>query len=113
MNRDEYVDERTEFQLQDEGRAQLNALQVRAEIRQAGGPDIGIPGAQDAAFERAYNDLAAGKTTREQAVQQMANLMATEKPSRPYATYRDMYRAYFNFVWDTDYDEPAMLPPRH
>jgi hypothetical protein len=88
-------------------------MQVRAEISAAGGPDIGIPAIKEAAFQQVYDDFTANKINRAQAIQQMADLQRTERPSvGGYATYQDMYTAFFNMVWDTDYDDPVMHPKR-
>ncbi len=119
MTRDEYVQERVAFQLLGEGRAQFNAVQVRQEVIAAGGPDIGIPAGQDAAFQAVHNDFVAGRISHAQAIQRMGNLMGSETPSRvplvpgrpirTFTNYRDYYADYFNFNWDANIDEP---PPR-
>ena len=113
MFREEYVQERVAFELIREGRAQFNAVQVRQELLARGGPDIGIPGTQDAAFQQAFDDFTTGKITHAQAIERMGNLQSTERPSQGgYATYRERLTDFMNFAWDVDVDEPVMLPKR-
>jgi len=88
--------------MQNEGAAQLNAAQVRAEITAAGGPDIGIPGTQTADYQKVYDDFAAGNITRPQAVDQMATLMGNEHTStQGNPSYFDYYAASYQKDWDT------------
>lgn len=113
MTRDEYVQERVAFELLREGRAQFNAVHVRQELLARGGPDIGIPGTQDAAFQQTYDDFTTGKITHAQAIERMGNIQSTEKPSQGgHATYRDRLTDQMNLAWDVDIDEPVMQPKR-
>jgi hypothetical protein len=52
MTRDEYVQLNVANNLRNEAMAQFNALQVRAELLAAGAGEIGVPGDQDAGFQR-------------------------------------------------------------
>jgi type VI secretion system secreted protein VgrG len=58
LTREEYVRQNTDRNLQDEGAATLNNIQVRDEISGNGGPDIGIAGNPDngPAYEAAYQE---------------------------------------------------------
>ncbi len=101
MTRDEYVRRNVDNFMENEGEAQFNAAQVRAEVKTAGGPDTGIPGSQTAAYQTVYDNFAAGKVTRAQAVTQMGNLMGNEKVSvKPYPAYRDYYGESYKKDWD-------------
>jgi hypothetical protein len=87
-------------QMLDEGNAQFNAAVVREEVKKAGGPTLKIPGTQQSKYLSAYNDYKSGKTTKQQAVSKMADLMANEKTSvdnKPYKQYYgDTYEAWWN-----------------
>ena len=101
MTRDEYVRLNVNNLMQNEGEAQLNAAQIRAELKAAGGPDIGIPGSQTAKYQAVYDDYAAGKVTRAEAVNRMATLMGNERVSTPpHQPYRDSYRDAYRKDWD-------------
>ena len=108
-----YVKNGVERSLRDEGRAQFNAAQARAEVQAAGGGDIGMPGTQDAAFIKAYDDYTAGKANIDQTISQMATLMGNETASPPpHLPYRDYYREQYQMIWDSDFDEPPPPPQR-
>lgn len=103
MTRDQYVRANVDNLMANEGEAQFNAAKVRAELKAGGGTDIGIPGSQTADYQRAYDDFAAGRITRAQAVDRMANLMGNEKVSTPpYQAYRDYYADSYKTDWDTN-----------
>jgi len=110
MTRDQYVRANVDNLMANEGEAQLNAAKVRAELKAGGGTDIGIPGKQTADYQRAYDDFAAGRITRSQAVDRMANLMGNETVSPPpYQAYRDYYADSYETFWDTNI-APARRP---
>jgi hypothetical protein len=101
MTRDQFVRLNVNEQMRSEGAAQLNAATVRREISQAGGPDVGIVGTQTAAYQSVYDNFRAGRITRDQAIDQMGNLMGNESTSITGQNYRQYYgRTYENF-WDT------------
>jgi len=101
MTKDQYVNANVNNQMHNEGEAQFNAAQVRAELKAAGGPDTGIPGSQTADYQKAYDDYVAGKITKDQAITQMGNLMGNEKASKPpYKAYRDYYGDTYKDFWD-------------
>jgi hypothetical protein len=103
MTRAQYVQQNVDNLMRNEGEAQFNAAQVRAELNAAGGPDIGIPGTQTADYQRVYDDFGAGKITHAQAIDQMGTLMGNEHVSTPpYQAYRDSYADSFRNDWDTN-----------
>lgn len=103
MTRDQYVRANVDNLMSNEGAAQFNAAQVRAELKASGGPDIGIPGSQTADYQRAYDDFAAGRITRSQSVDRMATLMGNETVSTPpHQAYRDYYADSYKTDWDTN-----------
>lgn len=103
MTRAEYVQKNVDNFMHNEGEAQFNATQIRAELKAGGGPDIGVPGSQTAAYQAVYDKFTAGTITRAQAVDQMATLMGNEAVSTPpYQPYRDYYRDAMANDWDTN-----------
>jgi len=103
MTRDQYVKANVDNLMHNEGEAQFNAAQVRAELNAAGKGDTGIPGSQTAAYQKAYDDFAAGKITKAQAIDQMGTLMGNEHVSvPPYKAYRDYYGDSFKTDFDTN-----------
>jgi WXG100 family type VII secretion target len=112
MTRDHFVAANTAIMLRNEGEAQFNVTQVRDELMDQGFPDIGINGAQDAEFLKTYQDYRTGKINRDDAVQHMGDLMATEHSSRPpRPTYAQYYRDYFEKDWEDYVDLPPSPPP--
>ena len=113
LYRDEFIKGSVDNQMLNEGRAQFNAAQVRAELNAAGGPDIGIPGSQTPAFQQAHDDFTTGKISHAQAVDRMGSLMRSEHVSvPPHSLYPDFYREGAEFEWDTDVDQPQPPPRR-
>jgi len=113
MFREEFLQASVDTQMRNEGMAQFNAAQVRAELNAAGGPDIGIPGGQTPDFQQAYDDFVTGKISHAQAVDRMGSLMRSEHVSvPPYTLYPDFYRNAYEFEWDTDIDQPHPPPRR-
>jgi WXG100 family type VII secretion target len=101
--RQDYINQNVPIKLHNEAQAEFNAVQARAEISAAGGPDIGRnkPASNDP-YQSLYNDYVAGRITKNQALNQMATAMAGENPSaRPGGTYRQMYETQFGSRWDT------------
>ena len=101
MTRKEYVQLNVQEQLHDEGSAQLNSARVRDEIRKSGGPDIGIPGSQTAAYQKVYSDYKSGKISRQQAIDRNANLMGKETTSGTNQNYRKYYGESYEKYWDS------------
>jgi hypothetical protein len=103
MTRAQYVQQNVDNLMLNEGEAQFNAAQVRAELNAAGGPDIGIPGSQTADYQKVYDNFTAGKITHAQAIDQMGTLMGNENVSTPpYQPYRAAYADSFRNDWDTN-----------
>jgi hypothetical protein len=101
MTKDQFVQKNVDAFMQDEAAGQFNAAMIRRDLKIAGGPDIGIPGSQTAAYQQAFDDYVAGKITRPQVMDKMATLMGNETISiPPYSPYRDYYRGHFETEWD-------------
>lgn len=111
MTRDQYVDLNVTNNLRNEAMAQFNALQVRAEIQATGAVDIGVPGDKDAAFARIYGDFAAGRITRDQAIDRMGPVMGDllRDSGPPPQTYRAFTIDFYRQDWDT-YIAPTRRP---
>jgi hypothetical protein len=100
--RQDYINQNTPLKLHNEGLAEFNAVQARAEISAAGGPDIGRnkPAGNDP-YQSLYNDYTAGRMTRDQAIAGMAQAVANETPTaRPSGNYQQMYEAELGARWD-------------
>jgi len=100
MTRDQYVAANVNRELVDEGNAQLNAAMIRGEIQGNKGPDIGMPGTQTAAYQGVYDKFKNGSLTRDQAVDQMGNLMGNERTSTTGENYRQYYGKPYEKHWD-------------
>ncbi|MEP7358937.1 MAG: WXG100 family type VII secretion target [Anaerolineales bacterium] len=109
MTQDEYVNANLPRMMAGEGQAQFNAAQVRREVLASGGPDIGIPGTQDAAFQQAFDDFTAGNLTHDQALARMTNLMNNETSSGDTTVkYPDFYRELLRRHWEIELDDPPV-----
>jgi WXG100 family type VII secretion target len=101
MTKAQYVKANVDNLMHNEGEAQFNAARVRAELKSAGGPDIGIPGGQTAKYQTVYDNFTANKITRDQAVNQMGTLMGNERVSTPpHKPYRQDYGDAYSNYWD-------------
>ena len=111
MTRDQYVAANVANNLRNEALAQFNALQVRAELVAANAGDIGVPGDRDAAFQSVYGDFAAGRITRDQAIDRMGPIMGQllRDAGPPPQTYRDFAVDFYRKDWDT-YVAPTRKP---
>ena len=80
--RQQYIDQGVAAKLHGEALAEFNAVQARADILAAGGPDIGRnkPAGSDP-YQSLYNDYVASRITKDQGLNQMATAMATEIPA--------------------------------
>ena len=103
MTRDQYVELNVANNLRNEALAQFNAVQVRAELLAGGAGDIGIPGTQDAGFQRVHAEYASGRITKGQAIERMGPVMGNvvRDAGPPRQTYRDYAIDYFRKDWDT------------
>jgi uncharacterized Zn-binding protein involved in type VI secretion len=96
LTRDQYVSQNTQNNLDDEGEATLTNAQVRQEILDNGGEDIGIAGTQTPAYQQSYQDYQT-HGDRQRARREIGNIFAdNEHPSNDVThTYRDYYgKAY-------------------
>lgn len=100
MTRQEYIDQNVREDLLDEGSAQFNSATVRNEIQGNGGPDIGIPGTQTADYQAIYDQYQDGDITRQEAIDQMADLMGNETTSNTHQPYREYYGQSYADYWD-------------
>lgn len=108
QTRQQFIDGNVQENLRDEGFAQFTAAQARAEIQANGGPDIGIPGTQTAAYQAVYDQYRAGTLTQPQAIEQMANLMGNESTSTTGQNYRQYYGRSYEQYWDTNIGVPSL-----
>lgn len=109
LTRAEYVARNTDAQLAGEGAATLRNAEARAQILAAGGPDVGIAGAQPAQYDAIYQQYAAGNITRAQAEQQIGQLFGSgETTSNTNQNYRAYYSSTYEQAWDAAYaGQPA------
>jgi type VI secretion system secreted protein VgrG len=104
LTRAEYVKRGTDAELAGEGAATLANARARDEILAAGGPDIGIAGAQSKKYDAIYQQYKAGKITRDQAEKQIAQAYGQgEKTSNTNQNYRTYYKSYYEQAWDAAY----------
>ena len=106
LTREQFIQQAAANKLSGEGSATLSNLEARAEILANGGPDIGIAGTQDAKYEQIYKDYKAGKLTRDQAKQKIAQIYgANEKTSntKPPQSYQTYWEDAYAKEWDRKY----------
>jgi len=109
LTRAEFIAKNTEATLRWEGAATLNNAQVRDELLANKQPDITIAGSQSAQYDAIYKQYKAGKLTRQQAEQQIAQLYgAKETNSHTNLNYKTSYEQHFAKEWDKYY---ANKPP--
>jgi uncharacterized Zn-binding protein involved in type VI secretion len=87
----EYVERSVQDDMLEEGHAQYNAAKVRDEIINNRGPDVGIPGEQAKDFKDVYNAHKNGMLDKDQAVEDMADLMRNETTGNTKEPYPDYY----------------------
>jgi WXG100 family type VII secretion target len=109
MTRQEYIDANVREKLLDEGGAQLNGATVRGEILANGGADIGISGSQTDDYQAIYDKFSAGDISRQEAVDQMADLMANETTGNTNQPYPEYYGKPFADFWD-EHVAPGRTP---
>ncbi len=100
MTREEYIRLNVAEHLRDEGNAQLHEYEIRQEILDNGGPDIGVSGTQRQRYDAIYNDYRNGSITRDQAVERMGNVIADDTPGRNGQNYRQYYGETYERHWD-------------
>ncbi len=106
LTKEQYVEKNVQRHLKDEGEATLTNAQVRNEIKENGGPDIGISGAQSEKYAKIAEKYPDPKD-RDKARQEIADVFAEgEHPSTdPSKTYEEYYaKTYADFY---DKNPPA------
>lgn len=108
LTREQYIDLNTMSALKDEGEATLINIQVRGEVLQNGGPDIGVAGSQAAAYVDIYNKVLVRTGDREKARKEIGKVFANhERPSTdPSKTYKDYYAKTYEDFYDNDGENP-------
>jgi uncharacterized protein involved in type VI secretion and phage assembly len=103
----QYIDQNTNSSLKDEGEATMTNANVRREINNNGGPDIGIAGAQPDKYQQIANKYP-DPAQRDQARQEIGDAFADgEHPSTaPTQTYRQYYNQPY-----ADYYDKNVAPP--
>ncbi len=101
LTKDEYVSRNVARNLKDEGEATLTNAQVRKEINDAGGPDIGISGTQQDKYQ-AIADKYPDPADRDKARKEIGDLFGNgEKASvPPHDTYNDYYGKTYKDFYD-------------
>jgi uncharacterized protein involved in type VI secretion and phage assembly len=107
LTRQQYIDQNTNSSLKDEGEATMTNANVRREINNNGGPDIGIAGAQPDKYQQIANKYP-DPAQRDQARQEIGDAFADgEHPSTaPTQTYRQYYNQPY-----ADYYDKNVAPP--
>lgn len=109
LTKEQYVEANTKRDLKDEGEATLTNVQVRNEINENGGPDIGIAGTQTEEYEAIAAKYPEAKD-RDTARGEIGDVFAKgEKTSTTGQTYEE----YYSKTYSDHYDEtvaPAKEP---
>ncbi|MDG9671807.1 hypothetical protein ONV78_28990 [Hahella sp. CR1] len=95
ISKEEFVNANLKLMLADEGEATLANMDVRAEILETDGADIGVAGSQETEYLKIYDEYCAGNITRQEAREKIGEIYADkEKPSGAKGlTYREHYGA--------------------
>lgn len=104
LTREEFVEQNTQRNLNNEGEATLVNLEIRQEILDNGGVDIGVSGAQAADYIAIF-DSGKHETDRAGAREDIANLFATGE--RPSTDPSINYEQYYGQFWGEYYDNNA------
>lgn len=101
LTKEVYVSKNANSALKDEGEATLTNAQIRQEIIDNKGPDIGISGTQTTKYSEIF-DKYKEDGDREKARQEIADIFAdNERPStNPKITYREYYSENFQKHYD-------------
>ncbi len=107
LTRDQYVSQNTQRNLDDEGEATLTNAQVRQEILNNGGEDIGIAGTQTPAYLQSYQDYQT-HGDRQRARREIGDTFAdNEHPSNDVT---HTYREYYGKAYGDHYDAHPPTP---
>jgi type VI secretion system secreted protein VgrG len=107
LSKPDYVARNVNRLLKDEGEATLMNAQVRQEILNNGGADIGIAGAQAAKYEQLAAQYPAA-ADRDVARQEIADLFADGE--HPSTSPDETYREYYSKVYSNSYDKDTKRP---
>jgi hypothetical protein len=99
LTHDQFIKANVDQHLRDEGAANFENCVAREQILARGGPDIGVAGTQQAQYLAIYADFKAGKITKDQAIDQMAQLFGNETTSNTGENYRDYYGHEYERQW--------------
>ena len=102
LTRDEYVAANVNSQLKDEGEATLTNAEVREEIMNNSGEDIGIAGTQTDDYERITDSYQNGDIDRDTARQQIGDKFADGETT---STTNESYRDYYSQPYEDYYDD--------
>jgi uncharacterized Zn-binding protein involved in type VI secretion len=102
MTRDQYVQQNLDQHLIDEGEAQFNEFEIRQDILDNGGRDIGNRG--DVAAQEIYERFRRGEVSRDDAVRQMGQGFRNKPTSTSGENYGDFYSASYKSYWDESYE---------
>ncbi|MBU6952283.1 hypothetical protein [Hahella sp. HN01] len=102
VSKEEFVRHKLTNMLIDEGEATMVNMQIRAEILEAGGPDIGVAGANEKEYLGIFDEYQTGKISRQDARVKIAKVFAhKERPSsNPNVTYAQHYGAACSRQYD-------------
>lgn len=103
--RQQFIEQNAAENYRDEANSQFHEAQIRHEIQQATGTDIGISGEKSAEYARIYQDFSEGNLTRRQAIDQMATVIPDDITGTTGETYREYYSKTYADWWDR-YEAP-------
>lgn len=99
LSKNEYLWANVQKDLGHEGGAAFESLRYREEIRNNGGPDIGIAAVQDDKYEIVYDAYKNGGISEEEAKTIMGGIFASERRSTDGQTYREGLFDYYENRW--------------
>jgi uncharacterized Zn-binding protein involved in type VI secretion len=104
LTKDQYVAQNAQRNFEDEGEATITNAQVRKEIIDNGGDDIGIAGTQTPQYQKAYDDYQTDGD-RAKARKTIGDIFAdNEHPSNDTGkTYRDYYSEQYKKQYDKEH----------
>ena len=100
MTKTQFIGLNVQRHLVDEAEATLFNAQVRAELLKKGYGDIGISGANAIQYQAIYDDYVAARITRQQAIDQIANLYRTEVGSVSGERYDTKWENIYEKKWN-------------
>ena len=107
VSRQEFVDRNVMRSLKDEGEATMTNIDVRNELRAAGGPDIGVAGAQSSDYERVAGQYP-NAADRDRAREEIGRLFSSGE--HPSTSPNETYGAYYGHTYESFYDQNATPP---